>query len=257
MVYKRKRNGAYRSNQRGAYRGSGRPYRRRKGPMKSQYRRNTATMGFLGIEKKFYDTALSAAAITAPTDSTGAEHDPSATSMISTPVRGDSEQNRDGKQISLLNVTIKGAINVAQRELINSPVSGAIVYVALILDTQTNGAQLNSEDVFKNTSGNVFVNGTPQKNLLFMNRFRILKTQRFNLTPNTLSHFAVDSFSWAGVTRPFSWFVNLKGLKVNFNAGTTADVANVIDNSLHIIAYTTNIAGAPTLTYNARIRFVG
>ncbi len=36
-------------------------------------RRNTATMGFLGIEKKFYDTALVSSALTAPADSTGGE----------------------------------------------------------------------------------------------------------------------------------------------------------------------------------------
>jgi len=63
---------------------------------------NRGTRGFLGVERKFYDTALTATAIVSPTDCTGAELDPSATSMISTPAQGDSEQNRDGKQIACL-----------------------------------------------------------------------------------------------------------------------------------------------------------
>ncbi len=236
----------------GAYR-RGRQY---PAPRRRSYRRNTATMGFLGIETKFYDTNLNAAAITAPTDSAGGEHDPSATSMISTPVRGDSEENRDGKQIMIKNCTIKGSINIPTAELAANSLTASIVYVALVLDTQTNGAQLNSEDVYKNTGATALTAACPHKNLLFMNRFRILKSQKFDMTPQTLSHFAVDSFSYNGKTRVFSWFVPLD-LKVNFNAGTTASVANVIDNSLHIIAYCTNTAGVPTLSYNARIRFVG
>ncbi len=221
------------------------------------YRRNSATMGFLGIETKFYDTNLNAAVITAPTDSTGGEHDPSASSMISTPVRGDSEQNRDGKQIAIKNCTIKGVINVPTAELAGNSLTASKVYVALVLDTQTNGAQLNSEDVYINKGATALMNSNLHKNLLFMNRFRILKTQTFDMTAQTLSHFAVDSFSYNGVTKCFNWFVPMGGLKVSFNAGTTADVANVIDNSLHIIAFCTNVAGAPTLSYNSRIRFVG
>ncbi len=220
------------------------------------YRRNTATMGFLGIEKKFYDTNLNARAITAPTDATGGEADPSATSMISTPVRGDGEQNRDGKQINIINVSIKGTVSIPFRELVAGPVSGNECYVCLVQDTQTNGAQLNSEDVFKNTGATAVMASNPQKNLLFMNRFRILKSQKFLLTPRTLSHFAVDSFSWNGEIRHFNWFLPLN-MKVNFNAGTTADIANVIDNSLHIICYTTEVGAVPVLSYNARIRFVG
>jgi len=218
---------------------------------------NKTTMGFLGIEKKFYDTALVSAALTAPSDSTGGEHDPSATSMISTPVRGDSEQNRDGKQIALLNVSIKGSIDLPPIELAAAPKPGVYCYVALVLDTQTNGAILKSEDVFKNTGADNVMAANPMKNLLFMSRFRILKSLRVNMTVNTLSHVANDAFSNCGKSIQFNWFVNLKGLKVSFNAGTTADVANVIDNSLHIIAFSTSVAPAPALSYNARIRFVG
>lgn len=214
-------------------------------------------MGFLGIEKKFYDTGKAATNIVAPTDSAGAEQDPSATSMISTPVRGDAEQNRDGKQISMLNCSIKGQVSVAAVELGVGPPPATWVYVALVLDTQTNGAQLDSEAVYKNTQALAVLAANPQKNLLFMNRFRILKSQKFHMTPNTLSHFAVDSFSTSGVQKQFNWFINLRGLKVNFNAGTTADVANVIDNSLHLIAYASSTGSTPQLAYNARIRFVG
>jgi len=74
---------------------------------------NQRSAGFLGIEKKFYDTALIAGDLTAPTDGTGSEFDPSTTSMISTPAQGDSEQNRDGKKILIKSVQVTGVVTCA------------------------------------------------------------------------------------------------------------------------------------------------
>lgn len=221
-------------------------------------RRNLVSAGFLGIERKFYDTNLASTALVAPTDASGAEFDPSATSMISTPAVGDGEQNRDGKRINILSVEVTGSVAQNGLETQPSPPTGQKVYVALVLDTQSNAAQMNSEDCFKNTNAAAITAISPLRNLLFAQRFRVLKSQVLDLTPVTVSHFAVDSFSWGGTFKTFKWYLRFpKGLPVNFNAGTTASIANVIDNSLHIIAYTNTTTGAPTIAYNARIRFVG
>lgn len=221
-------------------------------------RRNLVSMGFLGIEKKFYDTSLAATTIPAGTDATGGEFDPSATSMISTPAQGDGEQNRDGKRINILSCVVNGVIRLAASELQSNPYAGTKVFVALVLDTQSNGAQAQSEQVFKNTAANADTQVVPVKNLLFGNRFRILKEKIFDLTPGSMSHFAVDSFSNDGKAVTFKWFIPFPGgLPVNFNSGTTASIANVIDNSLHIMAFQTNANDPVQITYNARIRFVG
>jgi len=74
---------------------------------------NRRTAGFLGIEKKFYDTGLIAGDLLAPTDAAGGEFDPSSTSMISTPAQGDSEQNRDGKRIMIKSVQVTGVVTCA------------------------------------------------------------------------------------------------------------------------------------------------
>jgi len=219
-------------------------------------RANAATMGFMGIEKKFYDTFFSGSlAVTA--DAEGAEMDPSATSMISTPDQGDGASQRDGKRITCKYLEIKGTLNVDSVELLGNPPTGNRCFIAVVLDTQSNGAQMNSEDCFKNTSSEVIGNAAPLRNLLFGNRFRILKSKTFEMGPRTISHFAVDSFSVAGRTVDFHWFIPLNDLTINFNAGTTASIANVIDNSLHVIGYSTAAAQTTTLTYNARLRFVG
>lgn len=219
--------------------------------------KNLATMGFLGIERKFYDTSLTGGVLTAPTDATGGEFDPSATSMITTPTVGDGEQQRDGKQIAMLYIDINGVIQTVELAgVANSPPTLQI-FVAIVLDTQSNGAQMNSEDCFKNTTAGAQVAPNPLRNLLFGKRFRILKSHNFILQPMNTCVLAGPLFTTGAMRRNFHWFIPLKGLKVNFNAGTTASIANVIDNSVHVIAYTNSVTGTPTISYNARLRFVG
>lgn len=220
---------------------------------------NVQTAGFLGIEHKFLETALIAQAITSPVDASGGEVDPSATSMISTPAQGDGEEQRDGKRIIIDSADIRMRLNLpASNAGFASPSNPVKVFVALVLDTQSNGAQMNSEDCFKNDSGDAQLAACPMRNLLFGSRFRVLRQGVFDLTPVTLSHIAVNLFSHNGRSVIKYWHVKFPGgLPVNFNAGTTASIANVVDNSLHMIAYSTTTTGTPTISYNARIRFRG
>ena len=117
---------------------------------------NVRTGGLLGVETKFLDMAISAVAIPAPTDASGGELDPTGsgcTGCLSAPAQGDTASSRDGFKISMKSIQIEGAIYIAPQ--INQTIQDAMSYffVALVLDTQTNGAQLNSEDVFTNPSG--------------------------------------------------------------------------------------------------------
>lgn len=215
---------------------------------------NATTAGFLGIEHKFYDTGRDAATVSASADCTGGEYDPSATSMISTPSQGDGEQNREGKRIMIDSVQVKGTLIKGQVEDAVNPSDADAVFIALILDTQSNGAQLNSEDVFKNPSASVRTASAPIRNLLFAERFRVLKSEVVSLDYLTLANEADNNFGASARQVNFDWYVPLQ-LPVNFNAGTTASIANVVDNSLHIVAFSHQ--GTALLSYNARIRFRG
>jgi len=220
-------------------------------------RRNIASMGFLGIERKFYDTTLVASAVTAPTDATGGEHDPSATSMITTPTQGDGEQQRDGKQIACLYVEIVGTVACPAFEASADLPNSTAVFVAIVLDTQTNAAQMNSEDCFKNLGANAGLAPNPLRNLLFGKRFRVLRQKVFEFNQQAITQQAANDYSWGGLRRNFRWYIPLKGLKINFNSGTTASVANVVDNSVHVIAFANSTTQVPTISYNARLRFLG
>ncbi len=226
-----------------------------------KYRKpNLVTMGFLGIENKFYDTKLAAATLTADTGMAGAEQDPSATSMITTPIQGDGEQNRDGRKIAINSCYVNGVIDVNATEAATEPLQGITANVCLVLDTQTNGAQMNSEDCFKNLAATAIGTTGAIKNLLFGNRFRVLVHKQIDCTPQSISQIATNDYSQAGSKTPFKLLFNWnkKPLVINFNSGTTASVANVIDNSLHVIAWVNNVTPVgPKITYNARIRFTG
>lgn len=226
---------------------------------------NAVTMGFMGIEKKFLDTTVKQTAVGAAAALTGGEYDPSATSgsgggsggcigALSVPAQGDTEQSRDGKRIVIDSLILKGNVNF-NASASAAPTEALKVFVAVVLDTQTNGAQLNSEDVFKNLAADAVLNVNPTKNLLFGKRFRILKSQVYDLTPPG-AYGATANNAHNGTQREFDWYIPFKGgLPVNLNAGTSADVANCIDNSLHVVAFS-SVAGAE-ICYNSRIRFQG
>lgn len=212
------------------------------------------TGGFTGIERKFYDTALSGAAISAPADAAGGEQDPSATILLNTITQGDGESQRDGRKCTVYTTYVKGIITCAAQINQTVPDNACKIYIALVLDTQTNGATIASENVFKNASANAINASNPMRNMQFTQRFRVLDTAEVTLQNANIS--------WDGTNMEQSGLIETFKLSSNlqFNtlySGTTESVANITDNSLHVIAYTNNTELSPLISYNARVRFVG
>jgi len=215
---------------------------------------NVRIGGFLGIEHKFYDTTYTAA-ITNSTGMTGLEADPNTVNCISAPAQGDGESDRDGKKINIESVHVHGVVSIAsQADQTGADVVPTIM-IALVLDTQSNGAQLNSEDVYKNLTSSALSSPTPLRNLQYSRRFKVLKTKILNFPAPALSYDGTN-MEQSGKTMSFGMDIKRLNIPVTFTS-TTAGIANVVDNSLHIIATTSSTTMAPTLYYNARIRFVG
>ena len=128
------------------------------------------------------------------------------------------------------------------------------VLVALVWDKQTNGAQLNSEDVFTNPGGIAGLAASTFRNLQYSKRFDVLwkKVFTFNTQVATYDGTNVET---GGAIR--NWVINKRvNIPVEFKA-TTAGVSSVVDNSLHVVAFASDVESAPSIRYNARIRFVG
>jgi len=222
---------------------------------------NATTAGFLGIEKKFLDTARADTVVASVAALTGGEYDPTTgcTGCLSCPAEGDNEQSRDGKRFVIDSLILKGYVRTAQ-ETGQAPSTPIKVFVAVVLDTTSNGAQMSSEDCFKNLLGTTLGVVDVTKNLLSGNRYRILKSQVFDVTPVGIAA-AGATVAHYGIRRDFDWYIPFKGgLRVSLkdgdaNSGKNADVANVVDNSLHVIAFATDADCA--IGYNACIRFQG
>lgn len=223
------------------------------------------TAGYVGLERKFLDASLANTALVAPTDASGGEIDANVncSGCLSAPAIGDGPSNRDGRQISISNITIKGSIDINPQSGITSAADTVPdIFIALVLDKQTNGAQLNSEDVFENPLGGNLTATQVFRALDNRERFQVLKTKRItakDIAGSIIPFFEDPNVSQQGVKIPFSMYKSFgKGLKVNFLAGlTTATVNAVADNSLHLIAYCSDTSTAPSVSYNSRMRFYG
>ncbi len=215
---------------------------------------STIENGFMGRELKFFDSSRAGRAITAPTDSTGGEADPTTLNCIFAPTQGTGEENRDGRRVLMKTIQINGQISCAAQTDVTATDNPPIIYIALVLDKQTNGAQLNSEDVFKNEAATADIAANPLRNLVFSTRFQVLAVRKLIVQNPNMAHDGTN-IEQNGVQMQFNMFKRLN-TKVEFTAnnGTVADIQ---DNSLHLITYATNIGLVPAITYQARTRFVG
>lgn len=214
----------------------------------SRVRANTRTGGFLGLELKFLDTVRERSALAA--GPTGGELDPATVNCINAVTQGDGESQRDGRAYIIKSVNVKGYAELQNSASLDAT---AQIFIALVHDKQTNGAQLSAEDVFLMPSTTTPANqplAQPFMNLQYKNRFTVLATKVISMDPGNW-----NGTNFASVRKPFNLYKALN-IKVNCN-GTTGNVSDITDSSLHVVAFTDNNAASPVVSYNSRIRFMG
>lgn len=219
---------------------------------------NPRTGGFLGIELKFLDVSSTTPhALTAPTAANGGEIQPTAgcTGCLSAPAQGDGEQQRDGRKIIMRSIFIQGFLRIPIQANQSAIDAAGTVYLALVWHKQTNGATINSEDVFTNPSANTFMAAAPFRNMTNTTRFTVLQSMQIPL-PQVEAVFDGTNIEQSGYEIPFKMSKSMN-IPVSFTTGTTADVANVVDNSLHLVGYVSSTGTAPVVFYTSRMRFVG
>lgn len=220
---------------------------------------NLRTGGLLGIETKYLDVTVANVTVSVASNASGGTCAPTAgcTGCLTAPAQGDGAQDRDGKKIVVKSCLVQGQLTVASQAAQTAADSIPVCYIALVQDTQTNAVTTSSEDVFTNFVGNANMNAQPFRNMSNTARFKVVKSwTRRLIMPSLTGQGATNTIEQTGFTVPFD--ISWTGLMpVNFKAtGSTADVANVVDNSLHLIAYS---SGGVTVRLDAgvRIRFVG
>lgn len=206
-------------------------------------------------ERKYFDSEVSAVAlVSSATAWAGMEFDPTTLNTLFAPVTGDDFNNRSGRKVQVLGIKIKGHINIqAQSDQVAAD-NAALIRILLVQDQQTNAAQLNSEDVI--TSGAASAAIDMFQNPAFFGRFRVLQDRFFSLQSPSIT-FDGTNIEQSGLVRPFKMNIRFtKPVVVHFNATNGGTVADIIDNSFHIIANSTSIQTAPTINYKCRTTFI-
>lgn len=212
----------------------------------------------LNSEAKYYDLNYGAA-IATTADCTGAEADPTTILCLNGVPQGDTMTTRDGQKITMKSIFVQGLVNLPSQTAQSAAEQDCTIFVAMVLDTQTNKAQLNSEDVYENTrSGtDAFLLAQPFRKMNFTERFKVLATKTITFPPPPITNNAsANTIVQAGVKVPFTLFAKLNGLGTKFDtSATTGAIGTIIDNSIHIIAFANNADYAPSLYYQSRLRF--
>ena len=215
--------------------------------------------GYLGVEKKFYDCALSSALVTQNANFTGCMLDPVAIPIVgvnclNAPTQGNTVTTRVGAKYNIISIWIGGQMTLTAQQNQTAAPPSSTVFWALVMDKQTNGAQCNSEFIYQNPSANLAVSSlSPVRNILYSKRFKVLKTWNTVLMPNFSGDSVANHQDVGGVSFPFEYFKSFKKpirVETIANGGTVADIMNY---SFHMVACANG--GGVLCSYNCRIRF--
>lgn len=168
---------------------------------------------------------------------------------------------RVGRQVYVYKLKINFAVTRSALSQISTPVEFQPVRVLIVLDKQTNASQLNAEDVMNDVGG---ANHSLPNLLTFQNpdgfgRFKVL-ADYFIIDEDPNQIFLSDgSLNVNGKITIHKFIHKFKTpLLVHFNATNGGTVADIVDNSLHVIAGKSVVATnewAPRLTYYSRVSY--
>lgn len=211
---------------------------------------------FTTTERKYFDTTLANTALVASADWTGTEFDPvlpANTFNLCSPAPGSAINQRIGRKIAVHAIKIRGHLNftilTAQTAVPASPTVRMVVFQ----DKQTNGTQAQGEQVMAAPGTAAAQNAIASyQNLANFGRFRVLKDKTYVFKDGiAVNNASATTVSADYNTIPFKFNIKFrKPVIVHFNATGTALVADIVDNSFHIIA-NCDITGAG-ISYEAR-----
>lgn len=210
-------------------------------------------------EMKYFDSLLTITAITASTNWTGTEYDPNVVPVANmntlfAPTQGAGINQRIGKACKVYKIKIHGEIQMpAQTNQVVADASN-ITRIALVQDCQTNSTQAQGEQVFSPpTTATATLATEAFQNIDNFGRFKVLKDKFFVFNSPTLTYDGTN-MEQSGMNKRFQWTIKFKKpIEVRFNNTNGGTVADIVDNSWHIMANTNNSDLAPYLAYQCRV----
>jgi len=227
-------------------------------------------------EMKYFDCARSSVNLPAVTTTwpAGAMVDPSTTinlgaAAVATPLSlfsptvGSALNQRIGRSVLVRKIKVRGQLIASTLQTSAAgyaPDDSNKVRLMLVQDMQTNAAQMTAAALM-NDAADAATTINSYQNPNNFGRFRVLKDKEVTFQdPNfTVSETAAASFNayQAGLIRNFKWTINFKiPVKVQFNATNGGTVADIVDNSFHIVAATTSTTNVNIgISYYSRVAY--
>lgn len=227
-------------------------------------------------EMKYFDCARSNVNLPAVTTTwpAGAMVDPSTTinlgaAAVGTPLClfaptvGSALNQRIGRSVLVRKIKVRGQLLASTLQTAAAgyaPDDSNKVRLMLVQDMQTNAAQMTAAALMNDASDAATTINSYQNPNNF-GRFRVLKDKEITFQdPNfTVSETAAGSYNayQAGLIRQFKWTVNFKTpVKVQFNATNGGTVADIVDNSFHVVAATTSTTNVNIgISYYSRVAY--
>lgn len=210
----------------------------------------------VGGETKYFDAEKTATAVAASADWTGTEYDPGTLNTLFAPVKGTGINQRVGRGVQVIKIRIRGMIYTSAQVDQTAADAASYIRLALVQDTQTNGAQAQGEQIFQDpTAASAFNAACAFQSLDNLGRFKVLKDKILTIQNPNISYDGTN-MEQQGLVRPFKMNCVFKSpVVVHFNETNGGTVADIVDNSWHVVANTSNAIQAPTIVYQARVYY--
>lgn len=220
-------------------------------------------------ESKYFDSERDGGAVAACTTTwvAGTSVDPTRTinlgsASVATPLClfaptvGAGLNQRIGKSCYVYKIKIRGAIYNAVQAAQSAADSNCVVRIMLVMDKQTNSAQMTGAQLMQDT-GTALNTTLGLQNSNNFGRFKVLKEKQI----------IIDNLGFTGSPTAGDVIQNAKlrtfkmnytfrvPVSVRFNATNGGTVADIVDNSFHMICGASGVANVPVLSYYCRVCF--
>jgi len=189
---------------------------------------------------------------------------PIANGPLFNPGIGDNLNARNDRRVIVRSWHVKLSLQLLPIDNGTKIPQGITVFVALIQDKTTNGAQCAPSDVFVNQSGDQNLLMCLQRNPYRGARFEVLRSERVDMTPkdfDVLDIAVPDQTATSGRWEHLEFFIPLD-VEVNWK-GNSSTISDVVDNSWHIYVVRTphndvlaEIHPPVRCVFTSRFRFV-
>lgn len=177
--------------------------------------------------------------------------------LLNGAVPGDNTQNRHGRKISLLSVSLRGYVYAYQG---GTGPSNDFLRLIVFYDRQPNGAAPAVSDLLQDTAqaGGTTTNALANINISNADRFKVLRDMYWSIPyAENVASAVTGPRAWDVKPQSYKTFIKLGGMETHYNAGTAGTVADITTGSLYVLALGLNatVASQWKTAFSARVRF--